>query len=227
MPRFAIYAIPPTESELWKLGSSILGYDAVTGLDVPFPDDPIFADPLSLAWSAEPRRYGFHATLKAPFRLAEDRTMDELVAEMDRFARGRPSVHLDLTLAPVGHFLALVAVDPPPGLQALADDCVRHFDPFREPLTAADRERRHPDRLIQRQVENLDTWGYPFVLDDFQFHMTLTGALDNADRHRLEPVLRTLLQTVPLNLRIESLALFRQDADDGRFVVHDSFPFAA
>ncbi len=193
MPRFAIYTMPPADSALWKLGSSILGYDAVSGLDVPFPDDPIFADPLSLAWSAEPRHYGFHATLKAPFRLAEDRTPDELIAEMGRFARGRPAVDLDLTLAPVGHFLALVAVDPPRGLQQLADDCVRHFDPFREPLTAADRERRHPDQLIQRQVENLDTWGYPFVFDDFQFHMTLTGSLDPADRHRLEPVLRALL----------------------------------
>lgn len=226
MARYAIYTIPPTDSALWRLGSSILGYDAATGLDAPFPDDPIFADPLSLAWSAEPRRYGFHATLKAPFRLAEGRTEAMLAAEMAEFARSRAPFALDLTLAPVGHFLALIANDPPPALQALADDCVRHFDPFREPISAADRERRHPDHLIQRQVENLDTWGYPFVFDDFLFHMTLTGALEPDDRHRLEPVLRSLLQDTPLGVKIDAIALFRQDEDEGRFLVHDRFAFA-
>lgn len=226
MPRYAIYAMPPNDSPLWQLGSSILGYDADSGLDVAFPDDPLFADPLSLAWSAEPRRYGFHATFKAPFRLAEGRTADALVTDLEGFARNRASVQLDLTLSPVGHFLALTAVDPPSSLRALADDCVRHFDPYREPMSPADRERRHPDALIQRQVDNLDTWGYPFVFDDFQFHMTLTGALEPDDRHKLEPVLRGLLKDVPLTFAIDSFALVRQDDPEGRFVIEARFPFA-
>jgi putative phosphonate metabolism protein len=227
MTRYAIYAMPGPETGLWQLGSSILGYDAMTGSDVPFPDDPLFADPLSLAWSAAPRQYGFHATLKAPFRLAEGRTAGMLANELADFCRARRAISLDLTLAPVGHFLALVAPDAPPALSKLADDCVRHFDPFREPLTPADRERRRPDTLIERQVENLDTWGYPFVFEDFQFHMTLTGALDTEDRHKLEPVLRDLLRTVPLSLTLDSLALFRQDTSDSRFVVQDRFPFGS
>lgn len=227
MTRYAIYAMPPTDSALWAIGSSVLGYDAASGLDVPFPDHPIFADPLSLAWSAEPRRYGFHGTLKAPFRLAEGRSEADLVAELQGFASVRHSIPLDLTLAPVGHFLALVDPEPPPALRQLADDCVRHFDPFREPLSPEDRERRHPDALIQRQVDNLDTWGYPYVFDDFQFHMTLTGSLDVADRHRLEPVLRELLGAVSLRLTLDALALFRQDDAEGRFVVCGRMPFAA
>jgi putative phosphonate metabolism protein len=226
MTRYAIYAMPPSDSPLWRLGSSVLGYDAATGADVPFPDHPIFLDPLSLAWSAEPRRYGFHATLKAPFRLAEGRTAAMLADEMATFASKRSGFELDLTLAPVGHFLALVAPDAPAALSVLADDCVRHFDPYREPLTPEDRERRHPDALIERQVENLDTWGYPFVFDDFTFHMTLTSALTPEDRHRIEPILRDLLRSVPLHLRIDRIALFRQDDPNGRFVVDQQFPFA-
>ena len=225
MTRYAIYAMPATDTPLWKVGCSVLGYDAATGLDVPFPDHPAFADPLSLAWSAEPRRYGFHATLKAPFTLAEGVGSGDLKAEARAFAAARTPFAVDLTLAPVGHFLALVVPEPPAELGQLAEACVRHFDPFRAPLTPADRERRHPDQLIERQVENLDTWGYPYVFDDFQFHMTLTGSLEPDDRHRIEPVLRDLLASVPLRLTIDRIALFRQDDPEGRFVVDEQFPF--
>ena len=227
MTRYAIYATPSADSPLWALGSSILGYDAVTGLDAPFPDHKLFQDPLSLAWSAEPRRYGLHGTLKAPFGLAEGRNDAQLRTALAEFAAGRHPVAFDLKLALVGHFLALVPAGPSQPLRHLADDCVRHFEPFRAPLTPEDRERRHPEELIERQVENLDTWGYPYVFDDFQFHLTLTGDLEPADRHRLEPVLQDLLGTVPLRLTIDALSLFIQADPEGRFVAADRFPFAA
>lgn len=226
MTRYAIYATPPADTELWALGSSILGYDAVTGLDAPFPDHPLFHDPLSLAWSAAPRQYGFHGTLKAPFALADGRTEDQFRAALMEFAARRHPVAFDLKLAIVGHFLALVAATQSQALQHLADDCVRHFDPFRAPLTPEDRERRHPEDLIERQVENLDTWGYPYVFEDFMFHMTLTGDLEPADRHRLEPVLQELLSAVPLRFTIDALALFVQRTPDERFVALDRFAFA-
>ena len=226
MTRYAIYATPAADSPLWSLGSSILGYDAVTGLDAPFPDHALFEDPLSLAWSAEPRRYGFHATLKAPFALAEGRTEAQLRDELAAFAPTRHAVAFDLKLALVGHFLALVPADAKAGLRHLADDVVRHFDPFRAPLSPEDRERRHPDGLIERQVQNLDTWGYPYVFDDFQFHMSLTGDLEPADRHRLEPVLQELLATVPLRLQVDALSLFVATDPNGRFTAVDRYPFA-
>ncbi|MDX7950158.1 DUF1045 domain-containing protein [Lichenihabitans sp. Uapishka_5] len=226
MTRYAIFATPGADSELWQLGSSVLGYDAVTGLDVPFPEHPLFHDPLSLAWSAEPRRYGLHATLKAPFALAEGRTATQLRDALAAFAATRHPVAIDLTLSVVGHVLALVPAEPLEPLQHLADDCVRHFDPFRAPLTAEDRERRHPEGLIERQVESLDTWGDPYVFDDFQFHLPLTGDLDPADRHRLEPVLRGLLAAVPLRLTVDAVSLVAQEDPEGRFKARDRFAFA-
>ena len=225
--RYAIYAMPPTDSALWQLGSSILGYDAVTGLDVPFPEHPLYHDPLSLAWSASPRQYGFHATVKAPFHLADGCSEASLATELEAFCKQQAAFSLDLKLAVVGHFLALVPFDSPTALQGLADGCVRHFDPFRAPMTPEDRERRHPDTLIQRQVEHLDTWGYPFVLEDFMFHMTLTGSLDHDDRARVEPVLRELLSSVPLSMKVDGLALCRQTDQESRFLVIDRFGFGS
>jgi putative phosphonate metabolism protein len=227
MTRYAIYAMPPADTELWRVGCSILGYDAATGLDVPYPDHPVFHDPLSLAWSAGPRRFGLHATLKAPFELAEGRTEAQLRDELASFAAGRHPVAFDLKLALVGHFLALIPAAESRALRHLADDCVRHFDPFRAPMSPADRERRHPEHLIERQVENLDTWGHPYVFDDFQFHMPLTGALEPADRHRIEPVLQELLAAVPLRLTVDALALFEQPDTETRFTVVDRFPMAS
>ena len=75
MTRYAIYFAPHSGSLLARFGASLLGYDPATGAEVDAPDHPAFHDPLSLGWTAAPRRYGFHATLKAPFHLAEGRNI--------------------------------------------------------------------------------------------------------------------------------------------------------
>lgn len=227
MTRYAIYFAPHAGSLLARFGASLLGYDPATGAEVEPPDHPLFHDPLSLGWTAAPRRYGFHATLKAPFHLAEGRTPAELEEALAGFAAGRPTFEIRLTLGLVGHFLALVPAEPSPAMDALAGACVRHFDLFRAPLTAADRERRHPDQLTVAQVANLDEWGYPFVLDDFQFHMTLTGALEARDRTRLEPVLRAMLADLPLATAVDGIVLFRQEGPNDRFVLQRRFGFGA
>ena len=165
--------------------------------------------------------------MKAPFHLAEGRTAAELEEALAGFAAGRRRFDLRLTLGLVGHFLALVLAEPQPAMDALAADCVRHFDLFRAPLTPADRERRHPDQLTVAQVENLDALGYPFVLDDFQFHMTLTGALEPRDRARLEPVLRDILAALPLVTPVDGVVLFRQEGPNARFVLQRRFDFGA
>lgn len=219
MPRYAIYFVPHAESLLARFGSSVLGYDAVTGADVDPPDHPLFQDPASLGWTAGPRRYGFHATLKAPFHLVPDRTAADLEAALQEFAAEQVPFEIDLTLALVGHFLALVLAQPSCRMDQLAAACVRRFDLFRAPLTPEDRERRHPEQLTAQQIGNLDEWGYPFVLDDFQFHMTLTGALEPRDRAKLEPVLRAMAAEIPLRTSVDSLALLRQEGPNDRFVL--------
>jgi 2'-5' RNA ligase len=94
----------------------------------------------------------------------------------------------------------------------------REFDSFRRPLTPQDRARRNPERLTPRQREHLDRWGYPYVMEDFRFHMTLTGRLDPARREPVMAMLRDRFSTIGLNtLAIDRIALFRQDDADSRF----------
>jgi putative phosphonate metabolism protein len=228
MARYAIYYMPHEQSPLSLFGCSVLGYDAVSGTDVPYPDDPVFLEPAALGWTAAPRRYGFHATLKPPFKLAVGCSIEDLMAHLAAFAADQRTFQVDLKLADLDHFIALVPIDAPPALRRLADDCVRDFDRYRAPLSAADRERRHPDRLSPSELENLDRWGYPHVFEDFRFHMTLTGPLETDARVQLEPVLRAMFERVPQTASIDAIALLRQgDDEQDRFVVQARFPFAA
>lgn len=225
MQRYAIYFMPPELSPLWQFGSAVLGFDAASFMDVGYPDHPLFQDPATLGWTAAPRQYGFHATLKAPFRLASGMSAEHLEAHAREFAATRQAFDIELKVATFRDFLALVPVEPSSELDQLADDCVRAFDAFRAPLTPEDRERRHPERLTARELEHLDRWGYPFVFEDFRFHMTLTGVLDLNEQLRAEPVFRHLFDLVPPRTAIDSVAVFRQDERDGRFRVQQRFPF--
>ncbi len=162
--RFAIYYAPATESLLWQR--------ALAWLDQP--------DLAGLTGSA--RRYGFHATIKAPFGLAEGRDLAALEMATAAFA----ARHQPVGMGPVGAhliegFLALTPVSQPQAITDFAATVVADFEPFRQPLDAAERERRLRSPLSERQIELVDLYGYPYVLEQFQLHMTLTDRLP-ADR---------------------------------------------
>jgi 2'-5' RNA ligase len=118
----------------------------------------------------------------------------------------------------ISGFIAVVPAEPSPELERLAADCASNFDSFRAPLAAEDRERRNPSKLTQRQRERLDRWGYPYVMEDFRFHMTLTGRLAAEQRESVLTILRNRLSAIDLNaLAIDRIAVFRQDDADSRF----------
>ena len=85
--RYAVYLAPPPESALWRFGSDVIGRDAASGQQRPgFAAAGFDAE----AWrdmTSEPRRYGFHATIKAPFRLADDASLSDLSAALAALAR--------------------------------------------------------------------------------------------------------------------------------------------
>ena len=118
----------------------------------------------------------------------------------------------------IGGFVAVIPAEPPPELIQLAADCVSEFDSFRAPLTKADRARRNPSQLTPVQREHLDRWGYPYVMADFRFHMTLTSRLDTERRDPLLAMLTESFSAIGLQtLAIDAIALFRQDKADSRF----------
>ncbi|MCL2714211.1 MAG: DUF1045 domain-containing protein [Alphaproteobacteria bacterium] len=216
-PRYAIYFAPARESKLASFGSRLLGYDAWSGQDRAFPQFAIAAAPDWPELTADPRKYGFHATLKAPFTLAADKSEAELAAACDVFADTRRSIPvIRPVISAIAGFIALTPEQPGCELQQLAFDCVTAFDGFREALSAEDRARRRPDELTPRQLQYLERWGYPYVAEEFRFHMTLTGRLPEERRQATLNLLRDRFAAISVGtVAIDRIALCRQlDAND-------------
>jgi hypothetical protein len=229
--RFAIYAAPGTgsadaagvllreQAEQW-LGRSISGDPVAPGIPAGWTRESIEAI------TADARRYGFHGTLKAPFYLAEGRTLEELDAAVARFAAGNAGAVIPrLSLVRMGAFFALVPGAEAPGLHALADEVVKAFDGFRAPTTDAELARRFRASLTPRQRELLGAWGYPYVLDEFRFHLTLT---DRIPQERQPEVERTLSDwfagSLGAAVPVGALALFTEAEPGAPFVLHAVHP---
>jgi hypothetical protein len=208
--RYAIYYAPAPQTPLWRLGSSILGRDAASGEACAFPAHPFF-DQQWTTRSAEPRRYGFHATMKAPFALASNVDEARLFVMFDTFCAGQASIaEAPLVVSALDRFAALVPARPAPAIEALAARVVDAFEPARAPLKPQQREKRLSSRLTPRQRVNLERYGYPHVLDDFRFHMTLTGPLEAGVALRAVETLSELLPAP--RIVIDALCIFREAA---------------
>lgn len=212
--RFAIY-YAPEPGALADFTAAWLGWDAATGTTCPHPEVPGLPRPVAEI-TATPRKYGFHGTLKPPFRLTGSRAALErdLAALAARLA---PAEMPGLALSRLGSFLALTPQGDTAPLSRLAAEVVRGLDAHRASASEAELERRRKARLSPAQEENLLRWGYPYVMDAFRFHLTLSGRLPpdelEAVAQALEPVLAPLL---PTPFRVAELCLFGED-HAGRF----------
>jgi putative phosphonate metabolism protein len=227
--RFAIYFVPHPATPLARFACTWLGRDVEDGSAVA----PLVVEGLAparqTALTEDPRLYGFHATLKPPFRLAHGRSAPELLDAVAAYAAGAPRVRIPaLRLATLGHFMALVPVGQIAALDALAADCVRDFDGFRAPPGGAELARRRGARLSKRQDALLTQWGYPYVMEEFRLHLTLTGRLTTEDQALLAPILARL--TAPYcgtPVDIDALAVCVQAAPGEPFIVRRRFALAA
>jgi putative phosphonate metabolism protein len=224
-PRYAIYFAAGADSDLTRFGAELLGYDAHTGKELPFPDEAQRV-PDWRGITADPRKYGFHATLKAPMALAIGKTEAELARACAAFAGAVRRIPVIRPIVDsISGFLAVIPAEPISELEQLAADCVRDFDAFRAPLTAEDRARRNPAKLGERQRDYLDRWGYPYVMEEFRFHMTLTGRLDAERRKPILDMLRQRFARLRLGtLGIDRIALFRQEDAVSRFRIIGEWP---
>lgn len=214
--RYAVYYAPPP-GEFATRSAHWLGWDAQGGRAVAQPDLPGLPRPLA-DLTGEPRKYGFHGTIKAPFRLAEGATVASLCGALDELAaRQAPVLLPGLVLVRIGGFLALVPEGDETPLKALAFDCVTALDPWRAALSAAEFARRRPERLTPRQCDLLQRWGYPYVAEEFRFHLTLSDSLDEAPGAALAAVAAGhFADCLPRPFVIGDLCLFGEDGD-GRF----------
>jgi putative phosphonate metabolism protein len=219
-PRYAVYYAPGQGDPLARRAAAWLGRDAFTGEVLQRPALPGLEGLDLDALTASPRGYGFHATLKAPFELAADRGEAELVDFAKAFAARQPAFTAPLAVASLGRFIALRLAEPSAGMQALHTACVKDFDAFRAPLSDFDLARRRKAPLSAEQDQRLVAWGYPYVFDDFRFHMTLTDAVrDPAVSARLVAALQAHFADLEGPHRFDSVAVFKQDDRDAPFHV--------
>lgn len=177
--RCAVYFVPEVHSDWWQSGSQWLGRCAASGASYPSPDIQGVTPSEFQACTADPRRYGWHATLKAPFTLAHGQSLDALRTAMHELADGLPAFDLPpLRVSTLGRFLALRPVGDTTHINAIAAACVTRLHPLAQPLSEDDLARRRNARLSPEQDRLLLQWGYPWVLEFFQFHLSLTGSLD-------------------------------------------------
>jgi len=218
-PRYAIYYAPDRESPLDRFGARLLGYDVWTGEDLTFPEFATQAAPDWRDLTHDPRKYGFHATLKAPMPLATGCTEAELAAACAAVAAKPRAIPVIIPVVEsISGFIAIVPSQPCSELGQLAADCVVELDMFRKAMTAEDRARRNPAALTPRQCELLDRWGYPYVMEQFRFHMTLTGRLHPARRAPVLAMLQQRFSEIDLpQMTVDRIALFGQNDATSRF----------
>ena len=218
--RFALFAVP--EGDLYRAGASWLGWDSVDGKSLPHPQIAGLDFPVDRI-TARARKYGFHGTLKPPFRLRHGATQSDLEAATSRLSASLAPVTLPrLDLRRMGGFLALVPSSDCPPLSALAAAVVTGLDRYREAPGEAELARRRKAGLSERQEAMLAQWGYPYVLEEFRFHLTLTGWL-GADTDRVAQSLQAhVAPALRRPFAIDSLCLMGED-EAGHFHVHRRF----
>jgi putative phosphonate metabolism protein len=220
--RFALYAL--AEGDLHREASRWLGWDSRSGerLDQPHIEG-LAGDAKQITQT--PRKYGFHGTIKPPFCLAEGKTVTELEDACARILPALPAVTVpSMVVRRIGGFVALVPEEPSAALADLAAEIVKRFDDFRAAPSAEELARRRASGLSPSQESNLKAWGYPYVMEDFSFHMTLSGRLEEREADRLVEQLQVhLAPFVPKPFPITTISLLGEDRA-GMF--HEVRPYA-
>jgi putative phosphonate metabolism protein len=225
--RYALYFAPAADSALARLGANWLGRDSVTGEPLQQPSIAGFSAPRLEEITADARCYGFHATLKPPFALAPGCSAAQLEQEIAAFALRQATIGgLSLEVGSLGGFLALMLTEDSSEVRNLAAACVREFDSFRLPPSEEELRRRQQHPLSDLEDALLRRWGYPYVMEAFRFHMTLTSRLSETDRDSLEPVLRQLFGRVAnTSFTVDGISLFHQESREAPFRLICRYPF--
>lgn len=223
--RYALYYMPEPGTSLAEFGDHWLGWSTARSAPCRHPALPGFSDEAIEAITRTPRKYGFHGTLKPPMRLAPGRDLDQLIAAAERLTATIPAFTLaPLQLSRIGGFLALTTGGNDGAMASLAATLVDALDDFRAAPGEAELARRRAAGLTPNQETLLQRWGYPYVMDEFHFHLTLTGRLDDQAIADLTPALDAALDgIIGAPLEIEAVVLAGEDGD-GRFHAINRLP---
>ena len=199
VPQYAIVYTPPPDSPLARFGAGVLGYDGFQRAEVPHRAIPGIDPAILVLATVGPRRFGFHAGLVPPFSL-NDRSEDELVEEVDRFARAqRPIPVGPLAVGTLDRCVVLRPAEPQAPLDDFAAGCRTAFESFRTLSPAAG-----------------DTEGAP----PFGFHMTLAGPIPDSERKAFKALMRAAFNGFSADqVEIDAVSLLKQGDGASRFHV--------
>jgi len=225
--RYALYFAPAETSPLWRSGSTWLGRDACSGASLPQPGIPGMTAERLHVLTASPRRYGLHATLKPPFRLADGVRPEMLVDAIGTLAsRLQPFTLPALSVAMLSDFIALRTDAEADALQTLADRCVAELDRFRRPASTEELAKRRAHPLTSTQDALLQRYGYPYVMSEWRFHITLSERIFGAERDLLLQWLADYFAgALSTPTRCHDVCLFVQQDAQADFVLHSRFTF--
>ncbi|MBD8882143.1 DUF1045 domain-containing protein [Rhodanobacter sp. 7MK24] len=210
--RYAVYFCPPAGSGLDALGREWLSARHIAGI----------APERWRTLTANVRRYGWHATLCAPFALAEAAGYDELRREVADIARHASVIELAMQLDHLAGFLALRPHDDEQDVHTLADQCVRRLNPLRAPNSEATWQRRAP-HLDAAELALFRQYGYPYVLDRYRFHMTVSAPASETETQAMRAWFAPRLADRPV-ARIDALTLCQEKAPDQPFEPLERIP---
>jgi hypothetical protein len=207
--RVALYWAPAKDDPLWRAGNAWLGRDPELNVAVKQPELAGIEE-----LTAAPRVYGFHATLRAPMRLAG--RWDEFMEAAEAAAGAVAPFDLpSLAVADLDGFLALREVSTCPALSTLADACVTWTEPCRRPADAEELARRRAAGLSAEEEALLLRWGYPYVMQCWRFHLTLTRRLSPEEMARVRPAAEAhFADALRARRRVTEIDVFTQRAGD-------------
>jgi putative phosphonate metabolism protein len=221
MTRYAVFYAPVPRSGFHRRLSAWLGRDAHDGAALAQPALPGFSAKAVHALTAEPRRYGAHATFKPPFHARpglDGVAIGEAVAALA--SRLAPVALPRLQVTRIGRFLALTPARDSADVAALGAACVRELDALRAPASEAELARRRAAGLSTRQEALLARWGYPYVMEEFRFHITLTGQADREILDRLAIIANNyFVADLEAEMLIDALTLFTDSGEGKGFVI--------
>ncbi len=226
-PRYAIYYAPEPSTPLAQFGHAWLSHTNGAANAAKITTSRL--DPARIsALTESSRRYGLHGTLKPPFELNPVSTLDALIAAAKVFARSVAPVEIPpLELAVIGKFIALTPTSQSAALEKLSAACVRAFEAFRMPLSEQQVSSYKHNKLTVHQEQMLENWGYPYVMEEFRFHISMTDRIDDDnEREAVMENLQTLAAPILGHpIKITDITIFSQAARDEPMTEIARIPF--
>jgi hypothetical protein len=228
MPKFAVYYIPPADSDLYRRGSELLGYDVYAG-QILCPDNatrqrlPEF-DP---EWVAQPQPYGFHVTVGYSLYFNWD-TLPEIEREID-LVMGCFRKDMRLTLTPAAERIAfwnknivVLRCEPDPAMLMLHTMLTARVNPLGTESnisrTYKDGSYTGADRTTAHRVRYFHT---PYMLDAWKPHFTLMMPYTGTQREQMRLSLLQLFGEQPI--LVENITLLVRDDHQTHYQFHRQY----